>query len=261
MTAFNMAPFRQVIIHGDCWPVVNTVEYLTRSVLPGCNCEKTYTLPVLLQHLYLKPDAILVLCLRPRDHLFLFYALRTAMPEHPVIVISDELFFSDLLVLKVYGGIPVLLEQELEEILIRTRRGEVWYDGPARPRMMQKLDGFLLYPAPVTGFLEVPLIFNSPKKLMNYMSQLIHREMLTYGVNSAELRLLREVYKGRCTLSGLSEKLKTKERQIWQDKNRLLVKLGMKNRMRELLSGTRFCMDTQKTTFMSPAKIRIFMNG
>ncbi len=38
------------------------------------------------------------------------------------MVISDELFFSDRVVLKVYGGIPALLEPELAEILIRGRR-------------------------------------------------------------------------------------------------------------------------------------------
>ncbi len=42
------------------------------------------------------------------------------------MIISDELFFSDRVVLKVYGGIPALLEQELAEILIRWRRDEQW---------------------------------------------------------------------------------------------------------------------------------------
>ncbi|HHR4773410.1 TPA: transcriptional regulator, partial [Salmonella enterica] len=33
----------------------------------------------------------------------------------------------------------------------------------------------------------------------------------------------------------------------------LLVKLGMKNRLYELLYGTRFCPDMQRTAFISPA--------
>nr|VUD22873.1 transcriptional regulator [Salmonella sp. NCTC 7297] len=70
-----------------------------------------------------KPEAILILCLRPREHLFLFYVLRQALPDYLVMIISDELFFSDWLVLKVYGGIPALPEQDLAEILIRARRG------------------------------------------------------------------------------------------------------------------------------------------
>ncbi|HHR4052710.1 TPA: transcriptional regulator, partial [Salmonella enterica] len=47
--------------------------------------------------------------------------------------------------------------------------------------------------------------------------------------------------------------LNKNEKQIWQDKNRLLVKLGMKNRFYELLYGTRFCPDMQRTAFISPA--------
>ncbi|EBQ1469401.1 transcriptional regulator, partial [Salmonella enterica] len=96
---------RQVIILGDCWPVTTAVAHLVRTFLPGSDCESTYRLPALLQQLRRKPEAILILCLRPREHLFLFYALRQVLPEHPVMVISDELLFSDRVVLKVYGGI------------------------------------------------------------------------------------------------------------------------------------------------------------
>ncbi|EDJ2557700.1 transcriptional regulator, partial [Salmonella enterica subsp. enterica serovar Poona] len=169
-------------------------------------------LPALLQHLRRKPEAILILCLRPREHLFLFYALRRTLPEHPVMVISDELLFSDRVVLKVYGDIPALAEQALEEILIRVQRGEQW-SGYARLRRAGELDAFLLSPAPVTGFMEVPPIFNSPKRLMNCMDHLMHREMLTCGVSPAQLRLLQEVYRGRGRLSSLCGKLNAREKR------------------------------------------------
>ncbi|EAS0545137.1 transcriptional regulator [Salmonella enterica] len=242
---------RQVIILGDCWPVTTAVAHLVRTFLPGSDCESTYRLPALLQQLRRKPEAILILCLRPREHLFLFYALRQVLPEHPVMVISDELLFSDRVVLKVYGGIPALPEQALEEILIRVRRGEQW-SGGERLRVTGALEGFLLSPAPVTGFLEVPLIFNSPKRLMNCMDHLMHREILACGVSLAQLRLLQEVYRGRGRLSALCGGLNTQEKQIWQDKYRLLVKLGMRNRLRELLFGTRFCKSLQRTPFIAP---------
>ncbi|EDQ0355436.1 transcriptional regulator, partial [Salmonella enterica subsp. enterica serovar Norwich] len=117
MTEHNRMPARQIIVYGDCWPVTIAVAHLVRRFLPGCNCETAYRLPVLLQQLRRKPEAILILCLHPREHLFLFYSLRQILPDYPVMVISDELFFSDRVVLKVYGGIPALLEQELAEIL------------------------------------------------------------------------------------------------------------------------------------------------
>ncbi|EBH9036608.1 TPA: transcriptional regulator [Salmonella enterica subsp. indica] len=251
MTEHNQMPARQIIVYGDCWPVTIAVAHLVRTFLSGSNCETAYRLPILLQHLRRKPEAILILCLRPREHLFLFYALRQTLPDYPVMIISDELFFSDWLVLKVYGGIPALLEQELAEKLIHARRGEPWSVG-ARLQGTEKLESFLLSPAPVTGFLEVPPIFNNPKRLMNYMDQLMHREILACGVSQAQLRLLQEVYRGRGRLSALCGRLNTQEKQIWQDKYRLLVKLGMRNRLRELLFGTRFCKSLQRTPFIAP---------
>ncbi|EPH4523068.1 transcriptional regulator, partial [Salmonella enterica subsp. enterica serovar Typhimurium] len=53
-------------------------------------------------------------------------------------------------------------------------------------------------------------------------------------------------------LSALCGRLNTQEKQIWQDKYRLLVKLGMRNRLRELLFGTRFCKSLQRTPFIAP---------
>ncbi|EHX7008901.1 transcriptional regulator [Salmonella enterica subsp. enterica serovar Concord] len=251
MTKHNRMPARQIIVYGDCWPVTTSVAHLVRTFLPGSDCESTYTLPALLQQLRRKPEAIQILCLRPREHLFLFYALRQMLPELPVMVISDELLFSDRVVLKVFGGILALPEQVLAEILIRVRRGEQC-SGGARLRVTGELECFLLSPAPETGILEVPPIFNSPKRLMNYMNHLMYEEMLACGVNPAQLRLLHEVYRGRGRLSALCGKLNAQEKQIWQDKYRLLVKLGMRNRLRDLLSGTRFCESQQRTPFMMP---------
>ncbi|ECK6787474.1 transcriptional regulator, partial [Salmonella enterica] len=159
----------------------------------------------------------------------------------------------DRVVLKLYGGVPALAEQALEEILIRVRRGEQW-SGGARLRVTGELDAFLLSPAPVTGFLEVPPVFNSPKRLMNCMDHLLYREMLACGVSPAQLRLLQEVHRNHRTLAALSGRLNAGEKQIWQDKYRLLLKLGMKNRLHELLFGTRFSEDMQRSPFMVPEK-------
>ncbi|EHI9173426.1 transcriptional regulator [Salmonella enterica] len=238
-------PARQIIVYGDCWPVTTAVAHLVRIFLPGSDCESTYRLPELLQQLSRKPEAILILCLRPREHLFLFYALRRTLPEHPVMVISDELLFSDRVVLKLYGG---------GGQHCRSRRWKKYLSGGVRLRRTGELDAFLLSPAPVTGFLEVPPVFNSPKRLMNCMDHLLYREMLACGVSPAQLRLLQEVYRGRGKLSALYGRLNAGEKQIWQDKYRLLLKLGMKNRLHELLFGTRFSKDMQRSPFMVPEK-------
>ncbi|ECY1036868.1 transcriptional regulator, partial [Salmonella enterica] len=83
-----------------------------------------------------------------------------------------------------------------------------------------------------------------------------HRAISNCGVTSSQQKLLWALYKGHYSLSGLTKILSKNEKQIWQDKNRLLMKLGMKNRLYELLYGTRFCPDMQRTAFISPADAR-----
>ncbi len=58
------------------------------------------------------------------------------------MIISDELFFSDRVVLKVYGGIPALLEQELAEILFG---GGGMNSGPGRTLAQDRSAGRLCY--------------------------------------------------------------------------------------------------------------------
>ncbi|ECA3795538.1 transcriptional regulator [Salmonella enterica subsp. enterica] len=250
MTGCNGMPARQVIIHGDCWPVVNAVAHLSRAVLPGCECETTYTLPELLQQLHRKPEATLVLCLRPREHIFLFYALKEVLLYHPALVISDELLFSDRVVLHNWGELPAVLHQELTAMVAQIRQHE------KLSRVKNRLTSFLTDPKPATGLFAVPLIFNHPTRLMNYMTLLMLRATVNCGVTPDQQKLLEEVYKGLSSLSEMTTVLNKNEKQIWQDKNRLLVKLGMKNRLYELFYGTRLCESRQLTPFMMPGDVK-----
>lgn len=236
----------QVIIHGDSWPVVAAAEALVRAVLPDCKCEATHTLTLLLQYLHRQPQSILLLCLRPREHIFLFYALKDELIINPTMVISDELLFSDRLVLESWGDIPVIQHQELTENITCLRHNDQVIQTKG------KLVDFLSAPELSTGCFSVPQMFTTQKRLMNYMSLLMLRALVDCGATSAQLRLLQEIYKGQGSMAELSEKLEEKEKQIWQDKYRLLAKLGMRNRMRELFFGTRFIESIQKTPFTMP---------
>lgn len=206
---------RQVIVHGDCWPVVTATEHLVKSVLPDCDCVTTYTLPALLQRLFRQPDAALVLCLRPREHIFLFYALKNALLHHPALVISDELLFSDRVVLHNWGDIPAVLHQTLAGTVVRIQRGE-------QPcPVNRKLADFLSAPKPATGYFAVPLIFTSPERLMNFMSLLMYRASVCCGVTPAQQKLLLELHEGRHTLAEMTGILNTDMKKIWQNKDRL----------------------------------------
>lgn len=247
ITTFNRkqtAP--RVIIHGDCWPVVSGTEHVIKSLHPESRCETTFRLTPLLQQLARAPDALLLLCLRPREHLFLFYALKNELLCHPALIFSDELLFSDRVVLHSWGDIPAMLHQELTGTVDCLRHGKS--PSPVKGSLVS----FLSDPKPAMGSFAVPLIFNNPKRLMNYMSLLMFRTTESCGVTPDQQKLLEEIHRGRHTLSGLKSVLNRDEKKIFQDKNRLLIKLGMKNRLRELLYGTRFCLSQQRTEFISP---------
>lgn len=243
----NDAP-GHIIIHGDSWPVVSATEHMVKAILPADQCETTFGTSVLLQKLSRSPDALLILCLRPREHIFLFYALRNALLYHPALVISDELLFSDRVVLHNQGGIPAVLHQELTDTVSLVQQGKDL--SPVKGRLAD----FLSDPQPATGLFAVPLIFNHPKRLMNYMSLLMHRATVACRLTPAQQRLLQEVHRGQHTLAGMTDILNSGKKKIWQDKDQLLIKLGMRNRLRELLYGTRFCLAEQRTEFIPPAE-------
>ncbi|EBQ9252263.1 transcriptional regulator [Salmonella enterica subsp. enterica serovar Newport] len=244
MTVCNRpAAARQVIVHGDCWPVVTAMAHVVKSALPGSTCSTTYTLPALLQQLSRQPEAALVLCLHPREHIFLFYALKNELLYHPALVISDELLFSDRVILHSWGDIPATGTGAVAMI----QHGTMPH--PAKG----KLADFLSDPKPATGIFAVPQIFTTRERLMNYMSLLMYRASVGCGVTQSQQKLLQEVHRGRHTLAGMTGILNTGTKKIWQDKERLLSKMGMRNRLRELLFGTRFRDDLQRTVFMVPA--------
>ncbi|EHU5543375.1 TPA: transcriptional regulator [Salmonella enterica] len=253
MTEYNRRiPAPQVIVHGDCWPVVSAVLHVVKAIRPESACEVAVTPHALRQQLAMYPDAACILCLRPREHLFLFYALTHELSDHPALVISDELLFSDRVLLHSWGDIPALLyqefmHQEFAGMVDRLRMCK----SPPYP-LKGKLTDFLAAPKTATGLFAVPLTFTHPKHLMRYMALLMYRATTSCGITPAGQKLLREIHKGQHSPSGLKNILKTDLRKIWQDKARILTKLGMRNRLRELFYGTRFCRDIQRTPFMTP---------
>ncbi|EKC2495920.1 transcriptional regulator [Salmonella enterica] len=240
-----------VIVHGDCWPEMTAVQHVVQAIHPEYSCEVTGSLTDLLRFLARTPDALLILCLRPGEHIYLFYALKEVLLDHPALVISDELFFSDRLVLQSWGGLPFTSLRDIIPLIRAIQK----YDPPPFPPKGE-LSRFLSAPTVATGFFAVPMIFNSPERLMNYMSLLLHRAITYCGITPAQQKLLNEIYKGKSTLSGMAGMMGMSGKKISQEKERILTKLGMNNRIHALLHGTRFCPEIQRTAFITPDEIR-----
>lgn len=245
-------PAEHVILHGDCWPVVSAVEGMINAILPDCRCSTAPDLTSLIRLLARNPQAVLILCLRPREHLFLFYALKPELLYHPALVISDECFFSDGVILRAWGGLPRLSHRELARTVVRRRHRDRSTRAPEDDPDSDPLTCFLTAPALPSGLSEVPQIFYLEQRLMDYLSLLMYREMLDRGITSLRMRLLQEMYTGHQSYSELATVMDVSEQKVWNDKHQLFRQLGMSGRLRNLLYGTRFCAFLQRTPFMSP---------
>lgn len=239
-----------VIIFGDCWPVVSALENVVLDVNPDCSCKTASDLSTLVYQLNCEPQALLILCLRPREHIFLFYALKEELIYHPTMVISDELFLSDRLILSTWGNIPCMLHQELEVMITSQQLRELSPSNFQHCPEKSMLTDFLVTPALPSGLSEVPQIFHLEERLMDYMSLLMYREMLKRGLTPFRMRLLEAIWTGHQTRNELAEMLNEPKEKIWNEKHRLLTQLGMPARLRDILYGTRFCLFLQKTPFM-----------
>ncbi|EJW6862047.1 hypothetical protein OCP70_004620 [Salmonella enterica] len=241
---------KHVIISGDYWPVVSAVKSVITTVLPECHCETVSDISSLIYRLTCKPEASLLLCLRPREHIFLFYSLKEELICHPTLVISDELFFNDKLILNAWGNIPCMMHQELELMITSQQLCGLFPAGTRHCPEKSTLTNFLMAPALAAGLSEVPLIFHLEERLMDYMSLLIYREMLNRGLTPFRMRLLEAIWTGYQSRNELAEILDEPREKIWNEKHRLLTQLGIPARLREILYGTRFCLFHQKTPFM-----------
>ncbi|ECW0910508.1 TPA: transcriptional regulator [Salmonella enterica subsp. enterica serovar 13,23:b:-] len=63
------------------------------------------------------PDAGLILCLRPHEHVYLFYALQRWLNHQRVLVVMDRMYYTDLCVVRYFGTGNYLLRDELKHLI------------------------------------------------------------------------------------------------------------------------------------------------
>lgn len=242
-----------LIVFGDCWPVVSAVRHVAGTVLPGYRCETVREPQILIQQLARTPQAALILCLRPREHLFLLHTLTKELSCHPALVISDNLFFSDRLALRIWGQLTVMTHQALLPVILYQQLCELT---PATPRCPEqgKLTDFLLHPLLPAGKDDMPPQFHLEERLTDYLSLLMYRAMLERGLTAFRMRLLQAMWSGCQNLNDLAGYMGADKRKIWNEKYRLQTQLDLKGHLPELLYGTRFCPFLQRTPFIPPAE-------
>ncbi|EHP1587801.1 transcriptional regulator [Salmonella enterica] len=231
-----------VIIFGDCWPVVSAVQGVIQEKCPSRRCVQAHDLTGLAGRLSSGYVAGLIFCLRPREHLFLFYALRTYLNDIPGLVICDEVLFTDRVMLKCVGNIPVMAHRQLQDMI--TDNGSRAGKNP--------LVSFMSIP-PAGRREKLPGIFDHQEGLLNYLQGLVHNERERLGVTPFQQQLLQEMSDGCQSLVSLSDRLCCGEKRVSYERRCIPVRLGMSPGLYNLLYAALFSESVQRTSFMTPA--------
>ncbi|ECG8633872.1 transcriptional regulator [Salmonella enterica subsp. salamae] len=126
-----------VLIYGDLWADCRAMEVIIRRErLENVNiCESVSALILSLSQ---SSCASVILCLRPHEHVYLFYRLRRWLNSRKVLVVSDRMYYSDRCVMQYFGLNEWLERDELLPFIFPERFSqgppEAWFRF-RRPRL------------------------------------------------------------------------------------------------------------------------------
>ncbi|ECJ2556731.1 TPA: transcriptional regulator [Salmonella enterica subsp. enterica] len=130
---------KTVLIYGDLWTDCHTMKaFISRDRLISARiCESVSDLLHKLSHL---PQACLILCLRPHEHVYLFYNIRCWLKKRKVLIVTDRMYYSDQCVVRYFGLSQWLERDELIPFIFPERSGNAPSGGWGR-FMRPRLNG------------------------------------------------------------------------------------------------------------------------
>ncbi|EAO5528003.1 transcriptional regulator [Salmonella enterica subsp. enterica serovar Monophasic] len=91
-----------VLIYGDLWTDCCAMEAIVRRYTLE-QVRQYDSVSALLKGLQRSSGAGLILCLRPHEHVYLFYRLRRWLNGRRVLVVTDRMYYSDRSVMQYFG--------------------------------------------------------------------------------------------------------------------------------------------------------------
>lgn len=82
---------KTVLIYGDLWTDCCAMEAITRRYSLE-SVRISDSISALLHNLSQSPEAGLILCLRPHEHVYLFYHLWRCLRGRKVLVVTDRMY-------------------------------------------------------------------------------------------------------------------------------------------------------------------------
>ncbi|EEP0997555.1 hypothetical protein HAY25_004633 [Salmonella enterica] len=238
-----------VVLYGDCWPVMSAVQAVVQALHPSYRCVQVYDTINLSRQLSSGTPAGLIFCLRPREHLFLFYAVKNCLQYIPSMIVCDEIYFTDNIMIKTTGNIPVMTHGPLAEMVRQYRHGERAGLFSHLKESSNVLATFVAKPCLPEHACELPDIFDTQEMLMGYLQGLAYNELSKAGITLFQQRILRGMRGGSQSLEALSTLSGRGEKRVSHERKMLPVRLGMPSRLPALLYGTQFYEAIQRTPF------------
>ncbi|HIB1553611.1 TPA: hypothetical protein ACWV58_004941 [Salmonella enterica subsp. enterica serovar Muenchen] len=239
--------YRNIIVYGDNWPVVSAVSGIAEMLMSDCHfhpCHSLSTLRVMQQEI---PDARFIFCLRPREHVYLFYFLTHILSDSPLLVITDTLLPTDQVVLKTCACAVTVSYNELPSLY--TDLCAAHYSGQA-VKENPLVTGLTVLTGPgltIRGE-SLPVVFSNGSDLISFMNERLKLYMQQKKVTRLQLKIL-EKMRSEPTLKSLASTLDINIKTLSYNKANALSKLGVAGKDYLAMYGTHFHPGWQRTPF------------
>ncbi|EBV7091030.1 hypothetical protein XU01_002249 [Salmonella enterica subsp. enterica serovar Oranienburg] len=242
-------PYKNIIVYGDCWPVVSAISSIAEIIMPDCHFHSCYSINVLKKLQKDISDARFIFCLRPREHVCLFYFLTHTLSRSPLLVITDSLLPTDRVVLKT-SACAVTVNHSQVYSLYTSLSSERHCQTVKENALVSGLT-LLTEPGFISRVEGLPMVFSNGIDLISFMNECLQQYMQQKGVTRLQLKIL-EKMRSEPTLKSLATTLDISIKNLSYNKAYALNKLGVAGKDYLAMYGTHFCQKCQKTSFSVP---------
>ncbi|TBL57369.1 hypothetical protein [Hafnia paralvei] len=233
---------RQVLIYADRWPTAIALQALCQQQVPQCktvHCDSLEKLSAYIQSCLYSP---LILCIRhPHEHVSLLYALRVFLQNRRVLVIADDFYYNDRLMLKGLGVTP-LETMQLSSLLTGVQDVNHPLTCFVAHFEQDVIDG------EICAFDDI--VCNNAQELLAEMNRWMVTQMNISILSFEEIMVLIGVC-NKQSLTSISHRLNLHLKKVSVYKIRALHKLGMYNHDKVILRGVFLHANLQCTSFIS----------
>ncbi|EAO4206308.1 transcriptional regulator [Salmonella enterica] len=226
---------KTVLVYGDLWTDCCAMAAIARSHSSESVriCDSVSSL---LLHLSREPEIGLILCIRPHEHVYLFYNLRHLLRNRMVLVVTDQMYYSDRCVMRYFGLTNWLERAELLSFITGKQPPEAWqrFRCPGN-----EVSG----PSLMEEGAEI-----SPESILLWLNLFAYR-YLPSGVSGSKYALLLKLSSG-CPGVWLARQEKMNPKTLSAYRRETMMRLEMKPSPISLFRGLRVLKQLQRTPFM-----------